>query len=314
MPETGSPPGTDDTPAPCGRFAPSPTGPLHFGSLVSAVASLLQARRRGGRWLVRIEDLDPPREVPGAADAILAALDHHGLAWDGPVLYQSTREDAYLDALERLAAAGLTYRCTCSRKVIARVAAAGIAGPIYPGTCRRKPPPAGRRSAIRLRVPAGIVAVSDGHFGRLELDVAGEIGDFVLRRADGLFAYQLAVVIDDADQAVSEVVRGSDLLDLTPAQICLQRLLGFAVPAYLHHPVVTGPDGNKLSKQTGARGLDDGDPRPNLVAALAFLGQDPPEALRAASLDELWRWAIARWDPRRMPGRRDAPAPPRYEM
>jgi len=300
--------------APCGRFAPSPTGPLHFGSLVAALASCLQARRRGGRWLVRVEDLDPPRDMAGATTAILRALERYGFAWDGPVLYQSRRGAAYAAALERLAAAGLTYPCSCSRREIAQLARNGVAGPIYPGTCRSGHRRRRRGLAIRLRTAGVQIGFDDGHFGRCEFDLEHAIGDFVLRRADGLFAYQLAVVVDDAAQGVTEVVRGADLLDLTPAQLHLQRLLGLPTPAYLHHPLAVGVHGNKLSKQTGARALDAADPRPDLIDALTFLGQAPPPELAAGSLDDLWRWALAGWEPSRMPRQRTAPSPIRYDM
>ncbi len=314
MTATAPPSANDTEPAPCGRFAPSPTGPLHFGSLVAAVASHLQARCRGARWLVRMEDLDPPREVPGAAAAILTALEHHGFAWDGPVLYQSARGDAYRDALDRLAAAGHTYPCGCSRSAVARIARNGPAGPVYPGTCRTAPPRPGVPLSIRLRTDGARPGFTDGHYGPQQIDLARDFGDFVLRRADGLFAYQLAVVVDDAAQGVTEVVRGADLLDLTPAQLLLQSRLGLPTPTYLHHPLAVGHDAAKLSKQTGARALDGGDPRPGLCDALAFLGQQPPPGLRGEPLDGLWRWAIDHWDPARMPRGRTAPAPARYEM
>ncbi|RLA38150.1 MAG: tRNA glutamyl-Q(34) synthetase GluQRS [Gammaproteobacteria bacterium] len=298
----------------CGRFAPSPTGPLHFGSLVSAVASYLQVRRQGGRWLVRIEDIDPPREVPGATDAILTALEHYGFAWDGPVLYQSDRSAAYQAALEQLAATGQSYPCSCSRREIAEGAEDGIAGPVYPGTCRTRPRHRNRNTALRLRTSGTRIGFCDGHFGGCEIDLERDFGDFVIRRADGLFAYQLAVVVDDAAQGVTEVVRGADLLDLTPAQLHLQRLLGLPAPTYLHHPLAIDPAGAKLSKQTGARPLDGVDPRPDLLAALAFLDQAPPPELTAVTLDSLWDWALARWDPTLMPRPRTAPAPTRYDM
>ena len=307
------PPCGSDLPSYRGRFAPSPTGPLHFGSLVAAVASCLQARSQGGSWLVRMEDLDPPREAPGAADAILASLEHHGMAWDGPVLYQSTRNDAYRTALEQLTNDGYCYPCRCSRSEIARIARPGIAGPVYPGTCLAEPPGSDRGCAIRLRADA-VIAVQDAHYGRLEIDLAHDFGDFVLRRADGLFAYQLAVVVDDAAQGITEVVRGADLLELTPAQVLLQHRLGLPTPTYLHHPLAAAADGAKLSKQTGARALGDGDPRPDLIDALAFLGQDPPADLRAARLEDLWLWAIEAWAPTRMPQERSASTPARYEM
>ncbi len=281
---------------------------------MAAVASYLQARHRGGRWLLRIEDIDPPREVQGAADLILAALERHGLTWDGPVLYQSTRTDAYLLALERLAADGHTYPCVCSRSAIARVARSGRCGPVYPGTCLTTPPAPDADHAIRLRTLGVTMGVDDGHYGPLEIDLENEVGDFVLRRADGLFAYQLAVVVDDAAQGITEVVRGADLLELTPAQVLLQRRLELPTPAYLHHPLAATAQGAKLSKQTGARPLAEGDPRPDLLDALTFLGQAPPNELRTAGLDELLGWAVAHWRPERMPRSRTAAAPARYEM
>lgn len=298
----------------CGRFAPSPTGPLHFGSLVAALASCLQARRHDGRWLIRVEDIDPPREVAGSADAILAALEHHGFVWDGPVLYQSRRSEAYEAALEQLATAGQSYPCSCSRRDIAETARHGVAGPVYPGSCRTGVRRHDRAPATRLRTPGVTIGFEDGHFGRHELDLARDFGDFVVRRADGLFAYQLAVVVDDAEQGVTEIVRGADLLDLTPAQLHLQRLLGLPEPTYLHHPLAVDPAGAKLSKQTGARPLDGSNPRTGLIDALAFLGQAPPQELSASSLEGLWQWAFDHWDPNRMPRSRTASAPARYDM
>jgi glutamyl-Q tRNA(Asp) synthetase len=282
---------------------------------VAAVASYLQARLRGARWLLRIEDLDPPREIPGATTAILTSLERHGFEWDGPVLYQSRRHAAYGKALDRLLAAGHGYRCSCSRREIATVARDGVAGPVYPGTCRAAPAHTGRSTAIRLRTDgAGHVAFCDGHFGPRTLRLEEDHGDFVLRRADGLFAYHLAVVLDDADQGVTEVVRGADLLDLTPPQIHLQRLLGLPTPDYLHHPLAVDSAGAKLSKQTGARPLDGRDPAANLHDALAFLGQRPPSDLATAPTASLWAWALENWTPGRMPLEQTAPAPSRYEM
>lgn len=290
---------------PIGRFAPSPTGPLHFGSLVAAVGSYLQARRRGGRWLVRMEDLDPPREVPGAADLILRALEAYGFEWDGEVLYQSTRQEAYSEAIRELERQGRVYRCTCSRKMIAeRIAAEGGLPGIYPGTCRAAHRSPREPHAVRIIAEGPPIAFDDAVQGPIRSDVRAEVGDFVIRRTDGLFAYQLAVVVDDAEQGVTEVVRGSDLLDSTARQILLQRALGLPTPAYLHLPVAVNARGEKLSKQTHAAPLNPADPVPTLWAALRFLGQAPPEELEKARLDELWKWALARWDaaatPRRM--------------
>ncbi|MFN7570839.1 MAG: tRNA glutamyl-Q(34) synthetase GluQRS [Betaproteobacteria bacterium] len=277
-----------------GRFAPSPTGPLHLGSLVAALASWLDARAHGGAWLVRIEDLDPPREVPGAAQDILTTLARLGMVSDEPVLFQSTRGAAYEHAFERLRAAGLVYGCSCSRKEIEDAIAQRPGWPagVYPGTCRAHPPDEARVRAWRFWVPAGVVAFIDRHAGRYEQDVAREVGDFVLRRADGLWAYQLAVVVDDAAQGITDVVRGVDLLDNTPRQILLQQALGLPTPSYLHVRVVVNAAGEKLSKQTGAAPLDLGAPLAELERAAAHLrlprvGADSvPAFLRAATA--LW--------------------------
>jgi glutamyl-Q tRNA(Asp) synthetase len=275
-----------------GRFAPSPTGPLHFGSLVAALASWLDARRHGGRWLVRIEDLDPPREVPGAANAILRALEAFALHWDGPVLYQSARHEAYQAVLEHLRREGHAYNCGCTRREIAASGGPGLDGPVYPGTCRDGLPAGRRPRAVRLRTAPGTIEFPDRAQGRVRQDVAREVGDFVIRRADGLFAYQLAVVVDDAHQGITHVVRGADLLDSTPRQILLQRLLGLPTPAYLHHPLVMTPQGEKLSKQTHAPPVDDRDPVPALIRALGFLGERVPECDDAGSAEEVLAWTL----------------------
>ncbi|MGM0593825.1 MAG: tRNA glutamyl-Q(34) synthetase GluQRS [Pseudomonadota bacterium] len=279
-----------------GRFAPSPTGPLHFGSLVAAVGSYLQARHQGGQWRVRIEDLDPPREVPGASRQILTTLERYGLEWDGEVWFQSARHDAYLEVLERLRRQGLTYRCGCSRKQSAEAARGlGLPPGVYPGTCRSRPAPRHGKHAIRLLTQGCNVEFEDAIQGELSEDVEHEVGDFILRRADGLFAYQLAVVVDDAEQGITEVVRGSDLLGSTARQIALQRLLGYPTPRYQHLPVAVNRDGQKLSKQTFAPALDDDRPMPALWQALAFLGQQPPRELLDGELESLWRWALEHW-------------------
>jgi len=278
-----------------GRFAPSPTGPLHAGSLVAAVGSYLEARHRGGQWLIRIEDVDTPRTVPGAADAILRALERCALFWDGPVLYQSQRTERYQAALEFLEVAGLAYPCTCTRRELAHQPRARDSGPIYPGTCRdgvRRPD---RPRAMRLRVTETPVEFQDALQGRYRQGLASEVGDFVLRRADGLFAYQLAVVVDDADQGITQVVRGSDLLDSTPRQIYLQRRLGLSTPDYAHLPVALDERGEKLSKQTHAPPLDDRHPGPAMVAALRFLGQQPPLELERETPALIVNWALAHW-------------------
>lgn len=281
-----------------GRFAPTPSGPLHFGSLVAALGSYLEARGHGGEWLLRIEDVDPPRVVAGAADDILRTLEAFGFEWDGPVVYQSRRLAAYRDALERLLREDRVYACTCSRKQIAASARRGVDGPIYPGHCRAQRvglSPA----ALRLRVPETRIVFDDALQGRVACDVAAECGDFVLRRADGVYTYQLAVVVDDAAQGITHVVRGADLLASTPRQIVLQQALGLPTPGYLHLPVVLDARGDKLSKQTLAQPIDPRAPLPALTAAWAFLGQQPPG--RIEGVQEFWSMARASWSGRDIP-------------
>jgi len=288
-----------------GRFAPSPTGPLHFGSLVAAVGSYVDARAAHGEWLVRIEDLDPPREIRGAADDILRTLDALGLNWDGAVLYQSTRADAYASAVDRLRNARVTYPCACTRQEIADSAIASIDGAlVYPGTCRNGLPPGRSARAMRVRVDDAVVEFADAVYGRIRQHLGREIGDFIAVRADGLFAYQLAVVVDDADQQITDVVRGADLLDSTPRQIFLQRLLGVATPGYMHLPVATNAQGEKLSKQTNALAVDRSRPAAAVIDALRFLGQAPPGELARATPAAALEWASAHWRRARIPRQR----------
>jgi glutamyl-Q tRNA(Asp) synthetase len=284
-----------------GRFAPSPTGPLHFGSLVAALASWLDARAARGRWLVRIEDLDAPRVQPGAADGILRTLERLGLDWDGPVLHQSTRAPAYKRALAALESK--TYWCGCTRREIAdsSLGLAADGAQIYPGTCRGGVAAGKSRRALRLRTTDERNSYVDRVQGPQGHILEREVGDFVLLRADGQFAYQLAVVVDDAEQGVTDVVRGADLLDSTPRQIFLQRLLGHATPRYLHVPAAVNAAGEKLSKQTGAQPVDTGRKEAELRRALAFLGQ--PET------DDLAQ-AVERWNPALIPARRALAAAP----
>lgn len=284
-----------------GRFAPSPTGPLHFGSLAAAVGSYLDAKAHGGEWRVRMEDVDRPRTVAGAADAILRTLDALGMGWDGEVVYQSRRDEAYRAALAELERLGAVYPCACSRKEIADSSLTGPGGLIYPGTCRPGLPPGRSGRAVRLRVE-GKIAFADRLQGELCQDLEKEVGDFVLRRADGLFAYQLAVVVDDAEQGITHVVRGADLLDSTPRQIYLQGLLGFVVPSYLHLPVAVNSRGEKLSKQTLAPEADTSRPAELLCRVLRFLDQDPPAGLAEGGLEACWAWAVAHWHPDRLVG------------
>jgi len=284
-----------------GRFAPSPTGALHFGSLVAALASWLDARAAHGRWRVRIEDLDAPRAQPGAADEILPTLDRLGLGWDGAVLYQSRRAASYRSALAALEER--IYWCACTRREIAD-SALGLAADgaqIYPGTCRAGIAPGKAPRALRLRTGGEKISYTDRVQGPQAQQLDREIGDFVLLRADGQFAYQLAVVVDDAGQGVTDVVRGADLLDSTPRQIHLQRLLGYATPRYLHVPAAVNAAGEKLSKQTGARAIETAHAEGTLRRALAFLGQAETGDLAQAVRD---------WNPALIPARRALAAEP----
>ncbi|MDH3318939.1 MAG: tRNA glutamyl-Q(34) synthetase GluQRS [Betaproteobacteria bacterium] len=256
-----------------GRFAPSPTGPMHFGSLVAALASYQEARAAHGKWLVRLDDLDQPRTQPGAADQILRALEQLGFEWDGPLLVQSSRLERYHAVLDELTRRGLAYPCSCTRRELEDSALAIDGARIYPGTCRYGLAPGKAARAIRLRTHSAPIGFADAIQGWLEQRVEKEVGDFVLLRADGIIAYQLAVVLDDMDQGVTDVVRGADLLDSTARQIHLQRLLGARTPRYAHLPVALNASGEKLSKQTGARPLDLSEPKAELARARRFLGQ-----------------------------------------
>ena len=280
-----------------GRFAPSPTGPLHFGSLIAALGSYLDARTQGGEWLVRMEDIDAPRNVPGAAEHILATLEAFGFEWNGPVLWQSRRIEAYAGALEELVAGGRAFACCCSRKEIADSAArpAIDGGLAYPGSCRDGLPPGRQARAWRLRVDDAPIAFADRLQGRIVQQLERDVGDFVLRRADGLFAYQLAVTVDDHFQGITDIVRGADLLASTPRQLWLQRCLGFPEPRYAHLPVASNAAGEKLSKQTLAPAIRPDAAAAELVLALRFLGQPAPEALGRAGLNEVWAWARENW-------------------
>lgn len=284
-----------------GRFAPSPTGPLHFGSLVAAVASFVDARAAGGRWLVRMEDLDRPRCDPAAVDTILCQLESYGLTWDSTVLAQSTRDDAYAAALAQLRGQGAAYPCGCTRSALAGARRNAQGEIVYPGTCRLRPPPAGAPHAWRVRTADVGLGWRDRIHGNLAQNVGQEVGDFVVKRADGLFAYQLAVVVDDAFQGVTHVVRGADLLWNTPRQIYLQGLLGLPTPAYAHVPLVTNAAGQKLSKQTLAPALPERGRRAVLAQALAALAHPVPAELVGAGAAELLAWARAHWQIERVP-------------
>ncbi|MFC1719711.1 tRNA glutamyl-Q(34) synthetase GluQRS [Pseudomonadota bacterium] len=274
-----------------GRFAPSPTGELHFGSLIAALASYLQAKSRGGQWLVRIEDIDPPREVPGSAGRILEALQRFGLKSDQPVLYQSKRTDAYDHAIGLLLDSNQAYWCGCSRS---ELPSSGV----YPGTCSRGLPAGKSPRSVRLRVRDEDIGFTDLIQGSMRENLSQTVGDFVIRRADGLAAYQLAVVVDDAFQGVTEVVRGADLLDSTARQIHLQNCLGFTTPEFAHHPVAVGQDGQKLSKRLGSDPVVAFSPERTLELALEFLGQPCPPGMDRTGL---LNWALENWQLSKIP-------------
>ena len=276
-----------------GRFAPSPTGPLHFGSLVAAVASYLQARVNDGLWLLRIEDIDPPREQPGASKAIINSLERYGFEWDGDIIFQSGSGAAHEAALASLSDRNLAYRCQCSRRDLMD-APRGALGVIYPGSCRNGCD--ADDAAIRLLTNDSEIAFDDLLQGHIAQHLESESGDFIIRRRDGLIAYHLAVVVDDEMQAVTEIVRGIDLMDSTPRQIWLQQLLGYRTPAYAHIPVVTHADGDKLSKLTGAPGLSLHEVERTLVEALGALQQQPPSDLAQSTREEIWSWAVENWE------------------
>jgi glutamyl-Q tRNA(Asp) synthetase len=278
---------------------------LHFGSLVAAVGSFLQARSQDGEWLVRMEDLDPPREVAGAANDILRTLEVYGLHWDQAVVYQSRRHEAYDAAIDRLRASEALYACACTRREIADSSLTGSDGPVYPGTCRRGVAAGRPARALRVRTDDAQMAFEDALQGRHESHLEREIGDFVVRRTDGCYAYQLAVVVDDAEQGITEVVRGADLLTSTSRQIHLQRLLGLPTPRYAHLPAAVNAAGEKLSKQTFAPAVSRAAPLPELVRVLEFLGQPVAPEVRDGDLESFWRWAITQWRLERVPRQRE---------
>lgn len=272
------------------------------------MGSYLQARHAGGEWLVRIEDLDPPREIPGAADAILFSLESHGFEWDGTVVYQSTRDELYAEALQLLRDQSLVFACGCSRRTIAGLAGHMPGGP-YPGTCREAGLQDSPGRALRFRARDEDQCFQDLLQGRVCENVAVTTGDFVVRRRDGQFAYQLAVVVDDAQQGITEVVRGCDLLDSTPRQIQLQKALGLSRPRYMHLPVVLNPGGQKLSKQTGAAALENDAALSTLIRAHGLLGQREAAHQTLGTIAEFWAWAIETWDPSPLLGCREFAAP-----
>ena len=279
-----------------GRFAPSPTGPLHMGSLVAAVASYLQARSKQGQWLLRIEDLDPPREIAGATDDIIRTLDEFGFEWDGEIIRQSNRADLYLQALDELSKQDHIYPCTCSRSDIKKTAQPGPYCLRYAGTCREGVHTPEKTHSLRLKTPDENIGFNDYIQKHYQQNLNRDIGDFIVKRADGQFAYQLAVVVDDAEQNISEIVLGSDLLDSTPRQIYIQKILSLPQPDYAHIPVIVNADNEKLSKQTMASPVKKNEAARNLYTALNYLEQRPPGELQNAAITELWDWAISHWD------------------
>jgi len=272
---------------------------------VAALGSYLDARSQGGEWLVRIEDIDTPRVRPGATEDILRTLEAFGFEWVGPVLLQSNRADLYLDVVNTLVERGVAYPCSCSRREVAAASTAGVDGPVYPGTCRLG---AGERNparSVRLRTEPATIEVEDRIQGRVRQQIERDVGDFIVHRADGISAYQLAVVLDDAAEGVTDVVRGADLLHSTPRQVYLQRVLGLSTPRYAHLPVAVDGEGRKLSKSESSTPLDPAHPLPALLKALAFIGQPGPEP--TVDLRTFWTWAIQNWDPLQVPRRATRP-------
>ena len=286
-----------------GRFAPSPTGPLHLGSLFTALASYLDARHQGGHWLLRIDDLDTPRIQAGASLAILKCLERFELFWDDEVDYQSRHLAEYAQALEQLIAQQHVYGCRCNRKQLL-----AMSGP-YSGACRELCLPLQADVALRLSCPDSVLSIKDGLQGAVDCNLAREQGDFVIRRKDGLYAYQLAVVVDDYRQGITHVVRGFDLLDSTPRQVYLQQLLGLPQPVYSHVPVIVAADGFKLSKQTQAQAVNLTQPARTLCLLLDLLDQQPPAELQHASVSEILSWAIAHWHIDHLAGQRTIQLP-----
>jgi glutamyl-Q tRNA(Asp) synthetase len=285
-----------------GRFAPSPSGHLHFGSLVAAVASYIDAKAHHGRWLVRIEDLDPPREMAGAATHILSTLEYFNLHWDGEVIYQSQRQASYQEALQRLRQQELIFYCHCSRQQLKQFS-------IYPGTCRKQQALACQPAATRVRVNHAGIGFNDRILGWLHQCLTKEVGDFVVRRRDRLFSYQLAVVVDDASQDITHVVRGSDLFTSTTKQIYLQQCLGFRTPRYAHIPLIRNIKGQKLSKQNLTRGIDNNQAPELMTLALQRLGHSPPARLLGAGTRTLLDWAIQNWGMQHIPATMNDPEP-----
>ncbi len=287
---------------PAGRFAPTPSGPLHFGSLVSAIASYCHAKSKDAKWLVRIEDIDTPRVITGATENILRTLEIYGFEWDGEILYQSQRFEIYQHYLNQLIQQDFIYGCSCSRKKLQEQSqVSGPLGTIYGGYCRHTKLPL-NNVKLRLNVEsAGLVKFHDQHYGEISRNLEEEIGDIILKRKDGIYAYHLAVVIDDALQQINEIVRGADLLDSTCVHIYLNKLFSFSNAQYLHIPLIKNKDGDKLSKQTGASALPVDKPQIPLLKALQFLGQNTPQELASYKPEEILHYAVTHWDSKNIP-------------
>ncbi len=286
-----------------GRFAPSPSGPLHFGSLVAATASYLQARSQQGEWFLRIDDIDEKRTVKGADQRIIQTLDQFGFEWQGEVIYQSHCKADYQDALQQLTSKKLIYPCDCSRQKIRQSAKQGAYGYIYPGYCRNKNHQP-TEYALRLRTNDKPIIFDDAILGCQQQNLEQEVGDFIVRRRDTLFAYQLAIVVDDEKQGISDIIRGADLLDSTARQIYLQQQLGYHTPSYAHIPLATHPQGGKLSKLTAAPAINPQQAKFELFKALNFLGQQPPAESQQSDLNSLWSWAINNWSLQKIPAKK----------
>jgi len=292
---------SNDTPLYIGRFAPSPTGPLHFGSLIAAVASYLEARTHHGKWLVRMEDIDEFRNVANSDNDILRTLEAYGFEWDDKIIYQTHRKDAYAEALQQLIDKNLVYRCTCSRRDLKKIAQQGEYGIIYPGICADKNHSEMSKHSLRIRTKDQHIEFKDTIMGYYGYNPKRDAGDFIIRRRDRLFAYQLAVVVDDAFQNITDIIRGFDLLDSTPRQIYLQQSLDYPQPTYAHIPIAINAKGDKLSKQTGAKAIKKSFDANALTQTLHFLGQHPPKNLTKASPQILWQWSLENWDISKVP-------------
>jgi len=273
-----------------GRFAPSPTGEVHYGTLIAAVGSYLQARKNRGKWFLRIDDIDVTRKVEGADTGIIKTLESFGFEWDDEIIYQSSQTGYYQSALEELISQSLVYPCICSRKQLAEADS-----DIYPGTCRNRQLPDKNEHALRVLAKDVTIAFDDAVMGRQSQNIKQQCGDFIIRRRDGLFAYQLAIVIDDARQNITEVVRGADLLDSTPRQIYLQQLLKLPTPRYCHLPLAVDAAGNKISKSEGGMKVNIKNKEKQLVSVLEFLGQQPPGELALSNIADIWNWAEKHW-------------------